>query len=328
MPARLIVHGPLHPARVFRLEEGGDYVLGRDPGCGLPVEDDRVSRSHARFRFEDGTWILEDLGSKNGTALLGHPVQQRALGEPAWISFGGLMAHFEPHASGEEAALPARWQSSSEHLRRLDPALNLDTLLDHLMESVLSLSGATRGFVLLRSPEGELQLVRAAGVDPGELEDQRFSGSLGAVARALETGAPVVLSDAQRDAHLGARPSIAEGGIRTLVCLPIQIFQRVIGAVYADSPKAGETFTELDVAMLEALVAQAAVALWAARLEGETRRLMAQVARDLGEQAPLLEPLRQAWTQAMEPLPAGLRAEGGLRRAWAGVVAAFRRGGP
>jgi len=46
-------------------------VLGRDPGCHLCLDEDvTVSREHASLSWEGGAWVLRDLGSKNGTALL------------------------------------------------------------------------------------------------------------------------------------------------------------------------------------------------------------------------------------------------------------------
>jgi pSer/pThr/pTyr-binding forkhead associated (FHA) protein len=45
-------------------------TLGRDPGCELCLADDqRVSRRHARLSYEEGEWLVEDLGSANGTFL-------------------------------------------------------------------------------------------------------------------------------------------------------------------------------------------------------------------------------------------------------------------
>jgi uncharacterized membrane protein YhaH (DUF805 family) len=47
-------------------------IMGRDPAsCGFVVDDDTISRSHARLSFRDGNYILEDLGSTNGTRLNG-----------------------------------------------------------------------------------------------------------------------------------------------------------------------------------------------------------------------------------------------------------------
>jgi hypothetical protein len=61
------------------LPEPGPFPLriGRDPGCGLRLSDDSVSRAHAELRRADGSWLLRDLGSMNGTWING----RRVIGE-------------------------------------------------------------------------------------------------------------------------------------------------------------------------------------------------------------------------------------------------------
>ena len=51
-----------------------ETTLGRAPGCGVQIDDVRVSKLHARLFFHDGAWYLEDLGSTNGTQLDGEAV--------------------------------------------------------------------------------------------------------------------------------------------------------------------------------------------------------------------------------------------------------------
>ena len=51
-----------------------ETTVGRAPGCGVQIDDARVSKLHARLFFHDGAWFLEDLGSTNGTQLDGETV--------------------------------------------------------------------------------------------------------------------------------------------------------------------------------------------------------------------------------------------------------------
>jgi pSer/pThr/pTyr-binding forkhead associated (FHA) protein len=44
-------------------------LIGRAPECTLVLPDDYASSRHARLVPEDGRWVLEDLGSTNGTTL-------------------------------------------------------------------------------------------------------------------------------------------------------------------------------------------------------------------------------------------------------------------
>jgi hypothetical protein len=52
----------------------GDLVIGRGLGCDIALSNDSVSRQHARLVFRDGAWIIQDLGSTNGTIVNGELV--------------------------------------------------------------------------------------------------------------------------------------------------------------------------------------------------------------------------------------------------------------
>lgn len=46
-----------------------ELLIGRHPSCDIVLREPTVSRRHARLRFRDGTWILQDLDSTNGTTI-------------------------------------------------------------------------------------------------------------------------------------------------------------------------------------------------------------------------------------------------------------------
>ena len=47
----------------------GELVIGRGSRCDIALTNDSVSRQHAKLIFRDGTWIIQDLGSTNGTIV-------------------------------------------------------------------------------------------------------------------------------------------------------------------------------------------------------------------------------------------------------------------
>ena len=59
--------------------EGDQVLIGRGPECDLVVADRQVSREHARIRRTAAGYMLQDLGSKNGTHLNGVPIQKEIL---------------------------------------------------------------------------------------------------------------------------------------------------------------------------------------------------------------------------------------------------------
>lgn len=59
--------------------EPGETTLGRDVDSGVFLDDVTVSRSHARVRGDDGRFVVEDLGSLNGTYLNGTLIDRAEL---------------------------------------------------------------------------------------------------------------------------------------------------------------------------------------------------------------------------------------------------------
>jgi pSer/pThr/pTyr-binding forkhead associated (FHA) protein len=293
MPARLIVHFVGQPSRVAWVGDGDDFVLGRDPESDLAIDDDRVSRRHARLAADAEGWSVHDLGSKNGTWIDGTPANGQRLAEHNWVSLGGLLVEFRrvsPEARREAGAQERlRWSSTLRAQRSFVPSLGREELLQRLVRSALEVSAAERGFVLLRRGDEDLEVAASQGVDQRELASAGFLGSVGAIERVLASGVAVATGDAQARPSLAQRPSIVVQSIRALVCLPLDAGERRLGVLYLDSRREGATFDELDVEILSALASHAALAVAVTSLQEELERLAA--AGLTGDAAPA-EPAR------------------------------------
>ena len=278
MAAKLTLYPARGASRHFILRDGQSRQAGRDPAANdFVLEDPRVSSQHARFEWNGSGWSLSDLGSKNGTFLSGQPAAGNPLGDDDWISLGGLLARFERVSESDLEGLAAertrRLQTSVELREEILAVHEPRALLQRLLQSVLSLTGAERGFVFLIGSDGQLQAQVASGFVSGSLEE-RFEGSLGAVEHVLSTGESVVVSDAAKDAFLGKRRSVVELGISTLACVPLSSEDRCIGLLYVDGRRQGGVFTELDVEILEALSGNVSVVLASLRIEREIREML------------------------------------------------------
>ena len=85
--------------REWSLAEGSN-VVGRDRGCSVRIDSPTLSRRHARIFVDGADATLEDLGSKNGTCLNGHPVtQQVALDDGDRIRVGSIEMTYRREAS-------------------------------------------------------------------------------------------------------------------------------------------------------------------------------------------------------------------------------------
>ncbi len=296
MPARFSAYPPDMPALVRVLEEGMPYRIGRAPDCELCVEHFSVSRFHAELSGGKNGWLLHDIGSKNGLRVDGHLVRQAALDKTTWFAAGDVYCWFELLDQSEAAAAKAqdeRRRSSSRSLSaKLSPANDLATLIPQTLDVILELSGLERGFVLY-APHGQPLRVHASrGLSPEEIATKGFSGSVTAVDRALAEHVSVVCCDTDQAPWLGARPSVRLGGIRALVCVPLQIRGNALGAVYADSRTPGPPITDLDIELITTVAEHASAALAARQLQGDVLDFLRD-AEESGLRAPRWDDLRQ-----------------------------------
>jgi len=274
MQARLIAYPPQQAAIVRTARLGERVRVGRNADNELRIDHASVSRLHAELIGFDAGWRLRDLRSKNGSFVDGQPADDTALIGACWLRFGDVHCEFEllseQALAAEEQGRHARRAAATAHTARLARMTGLGDLLGESLRSVLELSQCERGFVLLAEGNGDAGsrdfLVRSArALDPAALPDRAFSGSVGAVRRALQERRPVVANDIVHDAFFAGRASVVSHQLRALVCLPLFEGDRTLGAIYADRTDAGPPITTLDIELLQAFAEHAAVWIAARR---------------------------------------------------------------
>ena len=277
MLARLTAYPPEQAAIVRSLRGNVVLSVGRGSGNDLRLDHPSVSRNHAVLQGRDGSWALQDLGSKNGSFVDGARLEGNApLEGGCWLRFGEVYCEFAAMSPDEDAlgesALRGRRASAAAQSARIDGMGLLDEVIDGSLRGVLELAQCDRGFVLLADDAG-LAVRASLALDPHRLAHREFSGSVGAVRRVLSEGRSVVANDIGNEPWLAARASVVAGGLQTLVCVPLLDAGSAFGAIYADRTRPGPPVTTLDLELLEAFAEH--VALWIA-----ARRAQAVLARD------------------------------------------------
>jgi hypothetical protein len=102
--ARLVITSG--PERGLAFELGLDQVLGRSAANAIPLKDTRASREHARVLRTDEGFLLQDLGSKNGTRHNGVPVSEARLQPGDEIVIGETWLRFEEGPGPDRAPAP------------------------------------------------------------------------------------------------------------------------------------------------------------------------------------------------------------------------------
>ena len=292
------------------------FSIGRKMEKDLAIADPRVSRDHALIISENGKFFVEDQGSKHGTFVNGERVQRKDLERNDRLEFGArdtIYAVFHPQHVTTNTARDFLSQISGiqisnevsdlekltiflEAARKLNTTGVLDEILLTLLDVTLKLTGAERGYVFLKTPEGKLRL--AAGRNSrGEilLDDTTISHSI--LDESLRANSEFLLSDTSRSLDLTGRQSIVAYDLRTVICIPLRKLQvqsktrgatreaapigETLGALYVDSRFASKDISKVSGDLLHVVATEAASLIENARLvqaEEESRRYQQELA--------------------------------------------------
>ncbi len=148
----------------------------------------------------------------------------------------------------------------------INSSLELNRVLEVVMDSLVALTSAERGFLMLREADGELKIRVARGVSREELDHNSFSISRTVVRQVAESGEAVVTTNAQDDPRFSSQQSVAALRLISILCAPLKIKDELIGVIYVDHRVHKGIFGSDDLKLISAFANQAAVAIHNARL--------------------------------------------------------------
>ncbi len=282
----LIVSGKT--AERYQVTSEGLFI-GRGPDNHISIQDQLISRRHARVWLENGEPHIEDLESRNGVQVNGKSVQSTPLSAGDIINLGNATLHLRSHAGstightviGPEMAedvhatimreaggarLPVLYKAA----QLLGAVFDADVLMREILEIIFEALPVRRGFVLVCNPHsGELEIHAALSKESVE-EGPPLSRTL--IQHVLDSREAMLTVDAQEDSRFGAADSIVGHDIHSAMCAPLIGRNAVAGAIYVDSGSSSETYTGDDLGLLAAIARVVGVAVENARLYEENVR--------------------------------------------------------
>jgi len=151
----------------------------------------------------------------------------------------------------------------------LNSTLNLEDLLTKVVDAVVDITGCKRGYLMLAKDGGGLDPVVGRSSKGGSLSLENLDLSLSVIQRAADLGVTQLVANAQEEADLRDKRSIVDGDIHTVISIPLQFEENLVGVIYADNDRISGRFVSADLPLLNAFGVQAAGALENARRHGE-----------------------------------------------------------
>lgn len=352
MPGIQVIEGP-DKGRSFEITES-DGLVGRRNGA-VPLTDSTVSRRHARLVRENGRWILEDLGSANGTFLNGtrlvrqmtvHGGDQIRCGTSLLIFGGELSDNIQAQVdldsdqqmdaavvatvpSNEDSVIiptPEAGRQAIGNLRILynliaetGSLFNVDVLLGRIMEKVFEIVRADRGFILLADDEGRLKL-KASRIAGQPADGEKLPISYTIINEAMRNQVGVLSSNAMADRRFASGKSVHDLGIRSAMCVPIKGREGILGVINVDCNVSEHTYSTEQLRLLTAIGYHTGLAVENARLYEQALQSerLAAVGETVSHLSHHIKNILQALGAGTDLVEAGLK-KGNLdkaRNAW------------
>lgn len=153
-----------------------------------------------------------------------------------------------------------------------------DEVLNQVMDTVIALTGAERGYVMLKNDAtGELEFKVARGMDQETLSGDGMIVSKTIVNNVADTGNSVLSDNASQDERYQGQQSIVNFQLRSILAVPLKVRENIIGVVYCDNRFLQGLFKQTELEVLTAFSNQAAVAIENARLFEDTQTRIQEV---------------------------------------------------
>jgi transcriptional regulator with GAF, ATPase, and Fis domain len=320
-PRLLVIAGPSKDSTIPLPD--GEATIGRDPTNVVALIDPSVSRKHCLLRREDERFQIKDLESRNGTLVNGEPVKEQWLRHGDEIVTGDsvflfLLEEDERIASisrvefedGQPTTdtkvlhpkevlylqpdrllreLPATSQvarnlSALLKISRVVHAIrDLEELQAQLLDLIFEVVPASRGAILLTEGAGQdFNCMYARTRHAGQPQLVKVSRTI--ARQVMKDNVAILGVDVPASGALREVESLVASEVRSLLCVPLSVFQRMTGCIYLDSTNTVNRFHEDHLQLMAAVAGISAIALDNARrqqwLEQENQRLTMEVRQD------------------------------------------------
>jgi pSer/pThr/pTyr-binding forkhead associated (FHA) protein len=283
----VILNGP-EIGKTLPIGEGVSY-LGRSPDGDIRIEDETISRNHLKIESIKGRHFVTDLSSRNGTfyegkyVVPGHEVEIKegvplAIGMSVICFGGGYRKQEVPfmdtvsliRKKGKKDGVSEDQRLAIEHKREdllsgVSLALKENNVLKVALGKVLEhifyhLKGVDRGAFVLADPD-TLRISETIGRVNKSGKDTIASFSEGVVQAVLKRGKPLILTKGYPEERNGFFDTLELHKIQSLMCAPLNNGSRIMGAMYVDSLKRPDGFSDDDLLILLDIAQRVALAV-------------------------------------------------------------------
>lgn len=240
-------------------------TLGAAPSNDLEVTGTGVADEHATIVCEGPHFAIRPAGPDTQVRVDDQTVERKRILEHGDnIEIGEVRLEFR-HLGDEDddptglTERDHRRLQGLEHIHHLSlqllEARQLDELFETLIDSVVELTDAAKGLLLL-AEDGDFAVRVARHVDAGTLTDDEHRLSDSVLQWVAEHHEPIVVADARNDEQFHNAQSVIDLQLSSVMCAPLLDDGQLLGAVYVGNDRVADLFDDLDLELLSVFTAQ------------------------------------------------------------------------
>jgi transcriptional regulator with GAF, ATPase, and Fis domain len=276
MPS-LRLTAPGHPPTVFHLYKKITSI-GSASENDIVLPDPLVADAYASVHFDGQAYTINTLQRKQEVVVNGKKRSKHKLTHDDKLVIGSCELRFalideappiEEEAAQTVADLDA-YTKLYEFSDRLIHVRDLTELLDALMDAVIEITNADKGFLILM--EGDTLDVKVArNVKQENIADAVTQLSDSIIAKVVRQRKPVIVSDALHDDEFAGAKSVMQLKVSSVICAPLLDRGRMLGIIYVGNDSIRDLFAEQTMRVLTVFTSQASLIVANAMLLNELR---------------------------------------------------------
>jgi len=271
--------------------------IGRAAGNDVAIDDKGLAEYHAQLVFDGRDFNISEVDAKGALQINGKKKRRGkifhndrlTLGEDLELVFS-IYDEAMPSSGAEERDEDAEDQSAelvgmrklAEFSERLNGLATVQEQLEALIDAVIEVTNADKGFVILLE-NGEPKVTVARNLQQKDLPDgvRHLSDSI--IAKVVESRKPLVVSDAVHDSMFKGSESIMNLKLSSVMCAPLLAQGQLLGLIYVGNDAVVSLFEDSSLDVLTVFATQGALILQNALLRDELKSDRDRMAERLSE---------------------------------------------
>ena len=272
--ATLRIHAPGTGVKVYHIYKKLTS-LGKGEGVDVLVQDPLLADTHATIHFDGRDFNISVTDRDADLHVNGRRRTKHRLSQDDRVRMGSVELEFslydEPVTDEVAAKTMAELNSYKrlfEFSQKLMNNYDLSALLDALLDVVIQVSNADKGFiVLLESGEPVVKVARNLRRETISDAVRHLSDSI--IKKVVETRQPLIISDALNDTSFKNSLSVMNLRLTSVMCVPMLERGNLIGIIYLGNDNVAQLFDQAALEILTIFTSQASLVIRNALLVNE-----------------------------------------------------------